>query len=204
MRDPVGLAVAEELARRAQFLDGDALLERVVQFLDARGHLLDRAAIDDRDVGAEPARGARRVHRRVAAADDEHLLAAGLGQRGFVFRVEPAHQVDAGEELVGRHDAEQVLARHVHEGRQARAGADEDLPEARRLEVVERGGLADHEVAHEAPAEQRDLLDHVVDQVVRQAELRDAVAQHSAELVERLEHGDRETFHREQVGIDQA
>ena len=75
----------------------------------------------------------------------------------------------------------------MHEAWQARAGADEDLPEARGLEVVERGGLADHEIAHEAPAEQRDLAHHVVDQVVRQAELRDTVAQYAAELVEGLE-----------------
>ena len=48
------------------------------------------------------------------------------------------------------------------------------------------------------------LLDHVVDQLVRQAELRDAVAQHAAELVEGLEHRDRESLDREQVGVDQA
>ena len=79
---------------------------------------------------AEALGGARRVHRGVAAADDDDVLVLHLGQRRLVI-VEPRlHQIDAGQELVGRHHAEQMLARHVHEARQARAGADENLPEA--------------------------------------------------------------------------
>ncbi len=54
------------------------------------------------------------------------------------------------------------------------------------------------------PPSARDLADHVVDQLVRQAEFGDAVAQHAAEVVERLEHGDREAFSRQQIGVDEA
>ena len=87
---------------------------------------------------------------------------------------------------------------------QASARPDEDLPEAVVLEILKGRGLADDEVPDEAAAEQIDLADHVVDQLVRQAELGDAVAQHAAELVEGLEHGDREALGRQQIGVDQT
>ena len=54
------------------------------------------------------------------------------------------------------------------------------------------------------PPSSRDLADHVVDQRVRQAELGNAVAQHAAEVVERLEDGDRKAFRRQKIGVDQA
>ena len=57
---------------------------------------------------------------------------------------------------------------------------------------------------HEPAAEQLDLADHVVDQLVGQAELGNAVAQHAAEFVERLEHRDREALGRQQIGVDEA
>ena len=71
--------VADELARRAQHLELDAFLERVCQFLDARRHFLAGAAIDDGDVAAQTLGGARRVHRGVAAADDDDLLVLHVG-----------------------------------------------------------------------------------------------------------------------------
>ena len=107
----------------------DALLERVVQLLDAGGHLRLGAPVDDRDVAAEPARGTRRVHRGVATADDQHLLALGVRQRRLVVLAQALHEVDPGEELVGRHHVEQVLTGDVHETRQAGARPDEDPPE---------------------------------------------------------------------------
>ena len=48
------------------------------------------------------------------------------------------------------------------------------------------------------------LRDDVVDQRVRQPELRDAVAQHAAEFVEGLEDRDREALGRQQIGVDEA
>jgi hypothetical protein len=204
VRDEVRLAVTEELTRRAQLTHPDALFERMVQLLDARRHFLEGAAVNDGHIGAETTGRARRIHGRVATADDKDLLATRVGQRSLVLRIDRAHQVHARQEFVRGHHTEQVLTRHVHERRQACAGADEDLPEPRGLEVFERRRLADDEIAHEASAEQRDLAHHVVDQVVRQAKLGNAVAQHATEFVERLEDRDRETFRREQVRVDQA
>ena len=114
------------------------------------------------------------------------------------------HEVDAGEELVGAHHAVEVLARNVHETRQARTGADEDLPEAGIFEVLQGGRLADDEVLDELAAEPVDLADHVVDQRVGQAEFGNSVAQHAAEVVEGFEHRDRVAFDRQQIGVDQA
>ncbi|MEI2643197.1 MAG: hypothetical protein V9G10_12960 [Candidatus Nanopelagicales bacterium] len=53
------------------------------------------------------------------------------------------------------------------------------------------------------PPSIRILRDDVVDQVVGQAELGDAVAQHAAERVERLEHRHREALRGQQVGVDE-
>ena len=64
--------------------------------------------------------------------------------------------------------------------------------------------LADDEVLDELAAQRVDLLDDVVDQRVRQTELGDAVAQHAAEVVERLEHRDGIALGRQQIGVDQA
>ena len=91
--------------------------------------------------------GAGRIHGGIAAADDDHLFALDLRQRGLVVLQVGLHQVDPGEELVGRQDAEHVLAGHIHEARQTGAGADEDLPEAGPLQGLQGRGLADDEVA---------------------------------------------------------
>ena len=135
-RDEVRLSSPMNSRGARSTLSCDALLERVVQLLDAGRHLGLGAAVDDGDVAAEPPGRARRVHGGVAAADDDDVLAVGTPAAASRNRPSPLHEVDAGEELVGRHHVEQVLARHVHEARQAGAGADEDLPEAGRLEVA--------------------------------------------------------------------
>ena len=68
--------------------------------------------------------GADGVHGHVAATDDGHAVAVQHRRvRGLPVG---AHEVDAGEVLVGGVDALEVLAGHVHEHRQARADGDED------------------------------------------------------------------------------
>ena len=90
MADEAGLASPMNSIGERSTLSCDAFLERVVQLLDPRRHLGLRAAVDDRDVAAEPPGGAGRVHRGVAAADDEHFLAVGLRQRRLVIVVDGA------------------------------------------------------------------------------------------------------------------
>ena len=202
--DEVGLVVADELAGGAQHLELDAFLQRVVKLLHPYRHLGLGAAIDDGDVAAEATRSARRVHGGVAATNDHDVLAPALGQRRLMALDGALHQVDAGQKLVGRHDVEQVLAGHVHEARQAGAGADKNLPEAGLLQIAEGGGLADNEVLDELAAEGLDLRDHVVDQFVGQAELGNAVTQHATKGVEGFEDSDREALGGQQIGVDEA
>ena len=97
-----------------------------------------------------------------------------------------AHQVDPGEVLVGGVDALEVLARDVHEHRQAGADGDEDgvepLPQ---LGQGER--LADDRVRLDLDAQLLQPVDLGLDDVLGQAELGDAVDEHAAGGVERLE-----------------
>ena len=68
-------ALAGALDRREP-LDEDALLERLLELEVVRGHPLARAAVDDDGLlGAEPLRGPRDVHGRVAAAVDDDAAA---------------------------------------------------------------------------------------------------------------------------------
>jgi len=71
------------------------------------------------------------------------------------------------------------------------------------FEFGEGRGLANHEVGDERAAQRLDLAHHVVDQRVRQPELRNAVTQHTAQLVERLKHRHRMAFGGQQEGVDQ-
>ena len=97
-----------------------------------------------------------------------------------------AHQVDPGQVLVGRVDALEVLARDVHEDRQAGADGEEDRVEP--LAQLGQGvGLADDRVRDDRDAVGDQAIDLGLDDVLGQPELRDAVDQHAAGGVERLE-----------------
>ena len=111
--------------------------------------------------------------------------------RGEIVRTESLHQVVAGQELVGGEDAVGVLARDAHEAGQAGAGADEHGLEAFLVhQGVDGDGPADDHVQFDLDAEGLDGLDlggH--DLVLRKTELGDAVLEHAARTVQRLEDG---------------
>ena len=157
----------------------------------ARRDLCRTAAIDDRDLlGAEAQRRARRIHRDIAAADDGDM-AADLDWRRVLWELIGLHEVTAREELIGRVDAVEALARNALEARQAGTRANEDGIEALFLqELVDRVETTGHRVDFDLDAELLDVLDLLLDdRVLRQTELRDAVGQHAARLVQRLEDG---------------
>ena len=66
---------ADHPDRGDEGLDLDALLLGLLDLPGVGRHLRDGAPVGDHDLGAEPQRGARRVDRRVAAADHDDLLA---------------------------------------------------------------------------------------------------------------------------------
>jgi hypothetical protein len=160
----------------------------VVDFLDAGRQLGAGAAVDaHRLVGAQAAGGADGVHGDVAAADDRDALAAQ--DRRVRVGVVGAHQVDAGQVLVGRVDALEVLAGDVHEDRQAGADGHEDRVEL--LAQLGQGvGLADDRVRLDLDAVGDQAVDFLLDDVLGQAELGDAVDQDAAGGVEGLEDRD--------------
>ena len=102
--------------------------------------VLAAAVDDDGLLGAQAQRRPDGVHGHVAAADDDDALA--VQDRRVRVLAEGAHQVDAGEVLVGRVDALEVLAGDVHEHGQAGADGDEDGVEV-LAQLAQRPGLAD-------------------------------------------------------------
>jgi hypothetical protein len=164
-----------------------------MDFFGAGGHFGRAAAVDDVCVfRAEPQCGADGVHGRIAAADHGDAPAAAVVDRRVeVLRVPGAHQVDAGEKLVGRVDAPQVFAGDVHEPGEAGAGGDEDGVEAFLAEqFVDRHRLADDDVGLEFDPHAAEVVDFALDDFFGEAELGDAIDEHAADLVQRLEDGD--------------
>jgi len=183
----------------------DTLLLGVVDLLVSRRHLHARATVGQDDLlRAETPGRAGRIHRHIATADHHHALAPGDGCVALAELIGP-HEVGAGEELVGRVDAQQVLSRDAHEGREACAGADEYRVEALLLHQVLNGvELADHRAGLELDAEIAECLDLHLQDLLREAELRDAVDKHAAHLVQGFEDGDIVAHLRQLGGGGQA
>ena len=140
----------------------------MVQLFHPDRHLGLGSTVDNCDVAAQTPRGTGCIHGGIAAADHHHLLTLGRRQRCLVLLLVCLHQIDAGEVLVGGEYPQQMLAGNV-QTRQTGAGTDENLPESRPLYLRKRRGLADQEVGDELSAHQPDLLHHVIDQGVGQA-----------------------------------
>ncbi len=95
--------------------------------------------------------------------------------------------------------------RHAEEHRQPRPAADEDRVEALLgQQLVDGDERAHHGVGHDLDAERRQRLDLGRDDVLGQAELGDAVGEHAARRVQRLEDRDRVAELRELACARQA
>src|SRR6266545_5029573 len=190
-RAHAALAVVENLHRIREPVEVDAFFLGVMHFLGARWTFRLAAPVDARHLaGAQTQTDAQRVHRRVARADDRDV--APERQRRVVGRkLLRSHQVAPREHFVRRQHAVQRIAGDAEHRRIAGAGADEHRIEAELVHhLLDREQAADQRVAFELDAELRKIADFGVDHVVRQPEVRDAVAQHAARLVKRLEHRD--------------
>ena len=118
---------------------------------------------------------------------DHHALSDV--DRGVVRLVVGMHQVGPREELVGRDHAVEVLARDAHEAGQPGARADEYGVIAFVVQQrVDRHGAAHDHVGLDPDAQPFDLGDLARhDPLLREAEFGNAVNQHAAHLVQRLE-----------------
>ena len=179
--DLAGLLVGDD-ARRARLEDGGhALLDGLVDLVRRR-HVLHVAPVDQRHLaGALADRGPRAVHRREAAADDDDA-------RALVARVGQAER-RRPQVLQAVDDAVRVLARDAELVGVVAADRDDDGVEALVLEVVEREVAPEALVARHLPAEAGDrLVLGLEDLDLRQAVLRDPVAEHAAGRRVPLEH----------------
>ena len=109
---------------------------------------------------------------------------SGSGVSKFGNSLAP-HQVAARQQFVGRQHAVQRIAGNAEHRRIAGADADEHRVEAHLVDhLLDGEQAADQRVALELDAEFLQLVDLRVDHFVGQAEIRNAVAQHAARLVE--------------------
>ena len=155
----------------------------MVHFLGARRHLVAAAAVHHGHVGAQALRRARGVHGHIAAAH-HHALLAGVHRRLVLGEQIRLHEVHAGQQLACHRHAVETLALDAQVAGQARARAHEHGVEAAVLhelvDVVELAHQRVHLERHALVAQLRHLALH---EVLRQAELGDAVGQHAAHLV---------------------
>ena len=166
----------------------DAFLLGVVDFLFAGGHFRLAAPVDDRHIRPQTARTAGCVHRDVAAANDCHAL-TDLHGRIMLREGVGAHEVDAGQELIGGIDAAEAFAGNLLEVRQTRARSDEDRVIALFEQFFHRHGTADNRIRDDFHAQLADIVDFLLHKRFRQTELRDAVHQHAAGGMERFVDG---------------
>ena len=183
------LVVRDDLGGAPEPVERDALFLGVAELLDAGGSLGLRAPVDAADRPRR--RGARETRRQsiaVLPAPMTTMLLPERDGRVLVGEVVAAHEVHARQELVRAVDLAGELAGDAEERGRARARSDEDGVEPLlREELRDRERLADDLVRLEADAHVLELLHLAVDDVARQPEGRDPVAQDAADDVQRLE-----------------
>ncbi len=171
--------VGEDLGRGDEEGEPDAFALRVVDLRPVGRHLLPAAPVGDRHAGGPKASGGpRRIHRHVAAADDDDAPAGDV--RGLP---EP----DVAQELDAAEDALVVLSGHAEARRARRPGRHEN-----RVKPVppERLEVPDRRARDDLDADVRDILDVPGDHVGGQAVGGDRQAQEAARLGRGLEDPD--------------
>ena len=160
-------------------------------------------AVDDVHVaGAQTHGAAGRIHGHVAAAHNRNGLGMDDGRIGLLGV--GLHQVGTGQVFIGGQNALQALAGDVHEHGQTGAGAHKDGLEAHLEQLVDGQDTADDHVGHDFHALGLQLLDLVGHNGLGQTEFGDAVDQHAAGGVQRLENGNLIAFFRQIAGAGQA
>ena len=159
----------------------------MVHLLGTRRKLRLRTAVDDRRLRTEPLGRAHGVHGHVAAADHHNALPDV--DRRIVTRVVGVHQIGARKEFVGRDHPVQVLAPDPHKTRQTGTRTDEHGVESLLAEQrIDRHRAPDDHVGLDLDAQPPHGLDLALDDLLLgQSELRNAVDQHPAHLVQCLE-----------------
>ena len=160
--------------------------------------------IDYGGVGAKPQGCSRGIHRHVSSTDDTALL-PGV-DRGEIVLAESLHKVVSRQELIGGENPVEILARNAHEFRQTGSRADEHGLVAFLVhQLVDGDRPSDNHIGLYFDSERLDSVDLALeDGVLRKPELRDAIFQHTAGLVEGFEDRDIVAFLGEVGGAGQA
>ena len=143
-----------------------------------------------------------RVHRRVTSADHCHFLTLQHGR--IAFGIGSIHQIDTCKVFVGRHDADQVFARYVHEIRQTGTAGSKEAFETLFVQVFITNRLTDDTVRDELHAHLTKSFYLYVHNLVRQTEFRNTVFQYAANLMPRFDHRHIITAFRHITGKRQA
>ena len=163
----------------------------MLDLLVAGGKLLHTAAVDDIHLGAETLGAAGSVHCDVAAADDGDLLAPEIHQRGISVFPIGFHEVDTGEELVGRIHAAKILAGDMHEHRKTGTGADEHrLKAVFAHQLIDGNDATDDHIGLNLDAERLQTVHFLLHNRLGKSEFGNAVNEDAAGKVERFKHGD--------------
>ena len=172
----------------------DALFPGLVDLQLLSGHLRLGAAVDHVDLlGPQADGGAAGVHGGVAAADNGHLVA----------NVRPLSQGHPLEEVDAPQDPVQVLSRAAdgHAG----PGADgHHHGVVAALKFLEGGVHPDAEVVLHLHTQGGDLVDLLVQHLLGQAVLGDAVAEHAAHLGHGIHNGHPVALQGQVVGRGEA
>ena len=160
--------------------------------------------IDYGGVGAKPQGCSRGIHRHVSSTDDTALL-PGV-DRGEIVLAESLHKVVSRQELIGGENPVEILARNAHEFRQTGSRADKHSLEAFLVhQLVDGDRPSDNHIGLYFDSERLDSVDLALeDGVLRKPELRDAIFQHTAGLVEGFEDRDIVAFLGQVGGAGQA
>ena len=147
----------------------------VVHLAHAGGRLV--TAAEHADMAHALAQGgAGHVHGRVARADDDEVVAQVI-------------HIGVDKVVNSIVDMAQAFTGDAHSLGLPYAGADEDRLVAVALQVVHRQGAANGRVGADFNAQLDQLLLVAVQNALGQAELRDAVAQHAADLLAAFKNG---------------
>ena len=171
-----------------------ALFFRLGDFGRVCGHVAFLPAVGNRDISAQAHCGAGHVHGDISAADYDDLLADfGLGAGiHFTQEVDPAP------------DALQILARNPEGRGLLRAYAEEEGIKALLAQLLDGDVLADFHAAAENDAHFLQHIDFRIQNVLFQAEVRNAVTQHAAGLLVPVKNGNAVVVLCQEVGTAEA
>ncbi len=159
----------------------------MVDFLHARRQLGFPTAVYNMHLGSQAQCRPRGIHRYIPAANNRYFLPPKY-RRIIIFQI-GFHQIVPGQKLIGGKHAVRVFSRYPHKLWQPRAGTDKYRRKTfLAKKFVDGCRLANHNIRFYLYSQRFYILNlRCNHRLFRKAEFRDAIYQHTARLMERLE-----------------